>query len=276
MPLTQEELRRRLADQSWTSHNIRLTSEITTMPGAADFMETDLRLKAIFRALAAFYRNHYTNCRAVDLGCLEGGFALSLAQRGMNVLGIEARRANIKKSQLLKDHFALDNLDFQLGDVKDFTRERFGVFDVTLALGILYHLDRPIEWLGQAADATRGLLIVDSHFAPADQTSLEQIDPRLTQLGPLKTVEAGGENYQGRWFFEYDERHDRENQLWASYSNSSSFWLTKESLLKALSRTGFDLVLEQHDYSVDSYQHLSITFPRGMFLAVKIGGLDRI
>jgi hypothetical protein len=65
---------------------------------------------------------------------------------------------------------------------------------------------------------------------------------------------------------------DAENQLWASYSNRSSFWLTKESLLRALLRAGFDLVLEEHDYSADFYEHFTEVFPRGMFLAIKSSG----
>ncbi|MBD0370196.1 MAG: methyltransferase domain-containing protein [Pyrinomonadaceae bacterium] len=268
MTLPDEELRRRLASQLWTSHNVRLSEEVTTMPGQPDFIETDLRLKAILRVLRFLYRDNFAALSAVDLGSLEGGFALALAQLGMNVTGIEARWKNFEKLQLLKEHFGLRNLSFEMDDVKNFTRERFGIFDVTLALGILYHLDSPSAWLRQVAAATRSLLIVDSHYAPTEDEGLARLDTRL-KLGPLVAMKDVDEVYEGRWFFEYDERAEREDQLWASYSNRSSFWLTKESLLKALLRSGFDLVLEQHDYSAASYKRLTITFPRTMILAIK-------
>lgn len=271
MALSDEELRRRLADQQWTSHNIRLSGEITTMPDQPDFLETDLRLKAVLRAISFLYKREFSSLRVADLGCLEGGFALALAQQGMNVTGIEARRKNFAKAKLLKEHFGLGNLSFELDDVKNFTQEKFGTFDVTLALGILYHLDQPGAWLRQVAQATRGLLIVDSHYAPSDDASLSQIDPRLA-LSPLEEMRDGAAVDEGRWFFEFDEKANREDQLWASYSNRSSFWLTKESLLRALLRAGFDLVLEQHDYSADSYQRLTLTFPRVMVLAIKSDG----
>jgi SAM-dependent methyltransferase len=273
MTLSDEDLRRRLAGQQWTSHNLRLSDEITTMPGQPDFMETDLRLKAVLRAISFLYRGSLSALRIADLGCLEGGFALALAQRGMNVTGVEARWKNFEKVKLLKEHFRLRNLSFKLDDVKNFTSELFGTFDVTLALGILYHLDRPGAWLRQVSGATRGLLIVDSHYAPADDASLALIDPRLA-LSPLEEMKDGKEVYEGRWFFEYDDKSNREDQLWASYSNRSSFWLTKESLLRALMRAGFDLVLEQHDYSADFYKHLSVTFPRTMVLAIKSDGFS--
>jgi hypothetical protein len=192
----------------------------------------------------------------------------------MEVTAIEARRKNLDKCLLLQEHFGLANLRFLQDDVKNLTSRRFGMFDVVLALGILYHLDNPLIWLRRMAETVRGVVVIDSHYAPADDALLSQIDPRLT-LGPLKNMREGEEVYEGRWFFEYDDKANREDQLWASYSNGSSFWLTKESLLKSLLRSGFDLVLEQHDYSADSYKHLSITFPRVMLLAIKSSGFTR-
>jgi hypothetical protein len=129
-----------------------------------------------------------------------------------------------------------------------------------------------VAWLRQVAEATRGVLVVESHYAPADEAALALIDPRLRQLGPLKQIEDRGSRYEGRWFFEYGAEADVESQLWASYSNRNSFWLTKESLLRALLRAGFDLVLEQHDYSADFYEHFTVIYPRGMFLAIKSSG----
>jgi len=275
MPLSDEELKRRLKKQNWTAHNVRLSPEVTTRPGEADFIETDLRLRAILRALSFIYRGHLAGLRLMDLGSLEGGFALAMAQYGMDVTAIEARWKNLDKCLLLQEHFGLANLKFLQDDVKNFRIQKFGAFDVVLALGIFYHLDQPLAWLRHVAEATRCLLIVDSHYAPSDEASLKQIDPRLA-LSPLEEMRDGEEVYEGRWFFEYDDKSNREDQLWASYSNYSSFWLTKESLLRALVRAGFDLVLEQHDYSADSYKHLTITFPRTMVLAIKSSGLSRI
>ena len=272
MSLSDEELRRRLAAQEWTAHNIRLNSEITTMPGRPDFMETDLRLKAILRALSFSYRGQLKGLRVADLGCLEGGFTLAMAQQGMDVLGIEARQMNLDKSQLLKDHFDLPQLEFRLDDVKNFSLEKFGVFDVVLALGIFYHLNDPVRWLQQAAAATRGVLVLESHYAPADKRALKLLDSRL-KLGPLVRESSNGFQYEGRWFFEFEPHADREVMPWASYSNNQSFWLTKESILRAALRAGFDLVFEQHDYSAEHYQFHTSVHSRGLFLAIKSNGV---
>jgi hypothetical protein len=269
MPLPPDVLRARLEQQTWTSHNILLAPELATMPGQPDFMETDLRLRAIFRVLELLYGDRLDGLRMADLGSLEGGFATALARRGANVVAIEARAANMAKAQLLKEHFDLENLELITGDVKELTRERFGSFDAILALGILYHLDRPVAWLRQLADATKRVLILDTHYAPADEQGMAILDPRLTLGGLEHVVELNGWAYVGRWFFEFDEQADREAQLWASYSNSRSFWLTKESLLLALLHAGFDLVFEQHDYSAVAYQRFAGEFPRTMLVAIK-------
>ena len=238
------------------------------MPGTPDFMETDLRLKAILRALSFFYRGQLTGLRVADLGALEGGFALAMAQQGMEVTGVEARQMNLAKMMLLKEQFDLPQLDFRLDDVKNFTRERFGTFDVVLALGILYHLNDPVAWLRQISEMTRGVLVVESHYAPADNHTLKHLDSNL-KLGPLVQGASNGFQYEGRWFFEFKPGADPEVMPWASYSNSSSFWLTKKSLALALMHAGFGLVLEQHDYSAPAYDLWNLTRSRCMFLALK-------
>lgn len=268
MTLTDKDLTQRLGKEPWTAHNIRFSSGVTAIPDRPDF-ETDIRLKAILSFLSSFYRDELSGLRLADLGCLEGGFSLEMAQRGMVVTGIEARKKNLEKCRLLEEHFALPNLEFVRDDVKNFARENYGTFDVVLALGILYHLDNPVPWLRQIAQATNTLLVIESHYAPGDETALALLDAELQHLGPIEQIEYEGATYEGRWFFEYGPEHDPENQLWASYSNASSFWLTKESILRATKRAGFDLVLEHHNYTVDNYRLLNSNRARGMYLAIK-------
>jgi SAM-dependent methyltransferase len=269
MPFSTEELRKALAGQQWTSHNIRLNADCTTMPGQPDFMETDLRLHAILRVLDMIYGENLGGLRVADLGCCEGGFSLALAQRGADVVGIEARHLNVEKANLLRDHFGLKHLRFDVADVKDFAADAHGQFDVVLALGILYHLDQPAQWLRRVADATRRVLIIDTHFAPADDAAMSKLDPRLSALGPLEDADVKDWKPKGRWFHEFDESADRESQLWASYSNSRSFWLTKQSLLQSIQRAGFSLVFEQHDYSMDNFELFSVAYPRCMLVAIR-------
>ena len=269
MAIPPEELKARLAGQKWTAYNIRLTPEITTLPGTPDFMETHLHWLAIRRLLGALYGGRLEGLRVADLGCLEGGFSLALAQMGAEVVGVEARTANFEKCRLLQDHFRLPNLRFVQADVKEFDRPRFGSFDIVLALGILYHLEDPVGWLRQVAGATTAVLYVDTHFAPVDDSALECLEPGLRSLGRLETHVQGGLEYSGRWFHEYDTDSERDEMLWASYSNPDSFWLTKKSLIELLMRCGFDSVLEHHEHAVYWMERLATSFPRWLCVGLR-------
>lgn len=209
--------------------------------------------------------------RIADLGSSEGCFALALALKGANVVSIEARAKEIEKATLLKEHFELANLDLVHDDVKNFSRQAFGNFDIVLALGILYHLDTPVELLYQIADTT-DRLIVDSHYAPADDAGLSRLNPEISNLSQLEQVHVNGHTYEGRWFVEYAADADREAQVWASYSNSRSLWLTKESLLLALNHVGFDVVFEQHDWTLNHYDYCLQKHSRAMVAALKTRG----
>ena len=269
---TLEDLRTTLANQRWTSHNVKLADGLLTIPGKPEFFATDTRLAAIRRILRLRFGGDIGDLRIADLGCLEGGFAAALALEGATVVGIDARSANLEKADVLRRRFDLRNLSFVQADVKDFNVERFGRFDVVLALGIAYHLDRPAAWLRQIALATRSVLIVDSHVAPADDDRLALMRSDIRDLSPLEMELIGESEYVGRWFAEFDESISdvaRADQLWAAWSNHRSFWLTEESLMRALLDAGFDIVTQQHDATVGDYTFYRDEFSRGMYVALK-------
>src|SRR5262245_13632370 len=186
MPLSDPDLRARIARDPWTAQNIRLSDAVTTLPDKPDFFQFETRLHALTATLEMVFGSDLTGRRIVDLGCLEGGVAFALARLGATAVGVDARARNIAKSQLLKEHFGLANLDYVVRDVKEFTRERDGEWDVVLAMGILYHLDEPVTWLRQIAEATRGLLFLDTHVAPPDKATLKQLLQNGPRLGGLE------------------------------------------------------------------------------------------
>ena len=266
------DLRRRIAADIWTSHNIELDHDLCTIPGSPGFFATDTRLAAVRRMLRARFGDDSSNLRIADLGCLEGGFAIALSLDGATVVGLEARRANLDKAQLVRQWFGLDSLTLMEADVKDFDVERFGRFDVVLALGILYHLDRPAAWLRQVGEATTTMLIVDTHVAPPSEARRLQLRADIRELSEVEAEMHLERAYPGRWYSEYSSdicEAQREQQLWASWSNHRSFWLTEQSLLRALRDAGFDLVLQQHDATLDGHERNRYEFSRGMFVAIK-------
>jgi SAM-dependent methyltransferase len=272
MVLTAEEVQERLARQAWTSHNLELAPGVWTMPGQVSFLETNMYLKAIRRVLALLYGPRLEKLRVADLGCLEGGFSVGFAREGCEVVGVEVRPDNLEKCRLAAEQLGTERLSFVGGDVKEFTAGRFGTFDVVLALGILYHLDDPVQWIAQVAEATRGVLFLDTHFAPDSESLPAELDPRLSALGPLTTAPSTTAQ-RGRWFHEFTTQEQRDAMPWASWSNPSSFWLTKQSLLTTVWTSGFSSVWEVHDGWSPRHEHLQRTYPRCLLAAVKQPGV---
>ncbi|MBV9359199.1 MAG: SAM-dependent methyltransferase, partial [Chloroflexi bacterium] len=66
----------------WTAHNIHLGDDIYTMGG--DF-EAD-KLRRIVQIVADLGGKSIERLRILDLGCLEGGYAIEFARRGAAVV----------------------------------------------------------------------------------------------------------------------------------------------------------------------------------------------
>jgi precorrin-6B methylase 2 len=268
-----QKLKAALQENPWTGYNIRLSDEVVTLPGQPEFLWADERLQAIVRTLHGFFGTDLSALRIADLGCLEGGFSLAFAMKGAQVVGFDARKENLAAARLARDHFELSNLQFERIDVKDFTADRYGRFDAILALGILYHLDRPVEWLNQVTQAAARLLIVDTHVAPADDASLSAFEKSLGHLGKLEELTVGGVSYRGRWYEEVSDSHSLDSlktYRWCAWSNRQSFWLTRASLCLAMKRAGCDLVYEQQDWMTDQWDVYNLGLSRRLMVGAKV------
>lgn len=105
--------------------------------------------------------------RALDLGCNEGMFSHRLLEWGAaNVVGVDSRAANIHRASLLRDHFgiAAEQLRFEQDDVLELSPETYGEFDVVLCLGLIYHMERPLEAIRVARRLTRSLCVIESQL----------------------------------------------------------------------------------------------------------------
>ena len=206
----------------WTNSNIHLGEGVFTIaPGANGMAEA--RVQRITQVVLDAVGGNVEGLRILDLGCYEGAFAIELAMRGAEVLAIDAREEHAGKTRFARDALGLDRLEVEHGDVRDLDPDRLGSFDVVLCLGVLYHLDVPaaFELIERVAQLTRGLAVVETQIS-------------LTRRAQ---VSHGGRSYHGRWYAEG-------NTPGASVGNERSFWLTRPSLLNALSSAGFTSVSE--------------------------------
>jgi hypothetical protein len=213
------------------------------------------------RMLEVTFPGSKENLRIADLGCLEGGYAVEFARLGFQTLGLDVREANIEACRYVKSRVALPRLEFACDDAWNIPA--YGLFDAVFCCGLLYHLDRPREFLNMVSSVTKRVLILQTHFSQATD-SPSFIHPRrlrraLAHVLPLRNTAttthklsflSENEGLPGRWFSEFrNERafRDRKNRRWASWNNRKSFWVQREFLLQALRDAGFDVVIEQFD-----------------------------
>jgi len=147
---------------TFTAHNIRLDDGTFTKPDARPMHEYP-RFIAARDLLNTAFPGDKTGLRIADLGCLEGGFAVEFARMGFDALGIEVRKSNFEACEFVKQRVDLPNLTFAHDNAWNVAR--YGPFDAIFCSGLLYHLDRPREFLRLLSSQTRRLLILDTHFA---------------------------------------------------------------------------------------------------------------
>ena len=213
----------------WTDHNIKVSPDMYTI-GRRPVSQ---KLRRIVQVVSDFAGKELSALRVLDLGCLEGGYAIEFAMRGAEVVAIEGREANIAKARTVQKLLQLKNLTLSHDDVRNFSTDIWGQFDVILCLGIFYHIEAPA-------------LFYFAERIAAACTRLAVFDTEVSVRGS-KSYNHGHRVYWGHDVIEHDPRSSPEQrlqELWGSLDNETSTWLTKPSFLNLLYTSGFSSVYE--------------------------------
>ena len=218
----------------WTADNFQLSGDVYTIGKNSPIAPT--RPLRVTQIIADYFGSgSFENLRIADLGTLEAIYAVEFARRGARVVALELRESNLAKSCFAKDVLKLDTLEFVKDDVRNFTVEKYGTFDVVLASGILYHLDVPdvFTFVENVARACTGIAIIDTHIG----------------VEPDESFVHNGKTYWGWHFTEYSSEptpEEVEQKNWLAVGNVKSFWLTRASLFNLMHEAGFTSAYECH------------------------------
>jgi 2-polyprenyl-3-methyl-5-hydroxy-6-metoxy-1,4-benzoquinol methylase len=163
-PLSPEELRAELPRYGKWSYPFELPGGIVT-PLMVDWLAEShaTRSRMVFSRLDELYRDRWPQIDCLDIACNEGYYGMEVSRRGARrVVSFDARAVNIEKAEFIKRQLGLSRISFQQLDLLQLTPERFGAFDLTLCLGLLYHLDNPMDAIRRVRAVTKELCVIDT------------------------------------------------------------------------------------------------------------------
>jgi tRNA (mo5U34)-methyltransferase len=178
-PLSDEQIRARIASVAHWYHQIEIRPGITT-PGVNNCADTLRRLDLLER---------YDGLRVLDIGARDGYFSFELERRGAEVVAIDYMDPAETGLPVARELLG-SNVDYRLDNVYDLDPGRHGTFDLVLFLGVMYHLRDPVLALDRIWDVCRpdAVLMLETQLL---DNALLTADGRLRALGEVDPELAG-------------------------------------------------------------------------------------
>ncbi|HVW84119.1 MAG TPA: methyltransferase domain-containing protein [Bryobacteraceae bacterium] len=120
------------------------------------------RLRMLEDAVTAHFGTRTNGMDCLDIGCHEGFYSLAMARRGMHVTGLDAREENLRRARFVADAMGAANIQFRQGRVETLAADEGRTYDLTLFLGVLYHVEDPMRCLRQVAAVTREMCVIET------------------------------------------------------------------------------------------------------------------
>jgi tRNA (mo5U34)-methyltransferase len=122
-----------------------------------------------------------TGLRALDIGPADGFYSFLLEQRGATVVAVE--------KEPRKSFYALRELtgcatELRIDNVYNISFSKYGLFDLVLFLGVLYHLRNPLLALDRLREVCSRKIFVESHVdieGPSSELPLARFYPTSEQ-----------------------------------------------------------------------------------------------
>lgn len=131
-----------------------------------------------FDPLVEFLGGSLKGKRVLDIGCNAGYWTLQAIQRDCDfALGIDGRQVHIDQANFVFDVHGIssDRYKFIKGDLYDIDFSSLGQFDIVFCLGLLYHINRPIQLLENIEKVSPEILIIDTYLSSKPGSVLEII-----------------------------------------------------------------------------------------------------
>ncbi|MGH9765872.1 MAG: methyltransferase domain-containing protein [Blastocatellia bacterium] len=101
-----------------------------------------------------------TGKRVLDIGCWDGFYSFEAERHGAEVVAIDCWRP---ETMLFARREMNSRVEFHEMSVYELSPEKFGLFDIVLFLGVLYHVPYPLLALRRVCEMSRDLAVIETH-----------------------------------------------------------------------------------------------------------------
>jgi len=171
----------------------------------------------------------------LELGPLEGGHTYRLTQAGATVTAIEAQTTAYLKCLIAKELLGISNARFLLGDFMSYLRDEPEHVDVCFASGVLYHMRNPVETIALMSRVAEKLFLRTHVYDEAIIRASELHSPRFT-----RSVPSAYDGFE-HTLYRFDYAESLQGKGFCGGSAVYSNWLTRDDLLAALARFGWQV-----------------------------------
>ena len=146
------------------------------------------RKRHFFDRLVSSYSGSLKGKTVLDLGCCQGFWSFHASRAGAaRCLGIDSSETFVNEARAIAVVSGIDNCEFRCRHLEtDAWDSEENRFDITLMLGLFYHLLDPIAVLRKAAAMTVETLVVDTVITEGDGSFL-----RLVPRDPDEPTTSG-------------------------------------------------------------------------------------
>jgi tRNA (mo5U34)-methyltransferase len=202
--LTRDEIAARVERLGPWFHRIDLGGDLWTKTESA-IGEPIEHPRPTWEKVRACLPEDFAGRSVLDVGCNAGFYAIELKRRGAaRVLGVDSQRNLVRQAVFVRDVLSLD-IEYRRMSVYDLDPRALGQFDVTLALGLVYHCKHLVLALERLFAVTRELLVLETAIYPPEHSPgsfTYEVGGLRPVLHPLAYVENPGEAKEAiyNWF----------------------------------------------------------------------------
>ena len=163
-------------------------------PSMVEVFET--RRRMVEGVVAAHFGERLPGIRCLDIGCHEGFYSFAMARLGVGrVTGLDVRERNLARARFAARQFGHVGMEFRVRNVETLDPASLGEFDLTLLLGVVYHLENPVRALRNVRAVTKELCVVESQVIDEveGETEWGERDSKRPYSGVLAFIDDSAE-----------------------------------------------------------------------------------